>query len=168
MPTVLSSQELTPYASDMSLFLRDRESSSEVDYSGWHHPDVALRRVRVTPFELHIATARYDVVPVRLRVLAQSPLPDLAASHVVEADLRIPSGKLILHSVTDIWDEVPDIPVTPGRYRVRVTYQARDEQTPGSDVNAPGDHFDYLIDLWSTRAAREPETIVNGPEVWAG
>jgi len=107
-------------------------------------------------------------VPVRLRILDEAPPPNLAAGHVVGADLQVPSGKLVLHTVGDDWTEVPDIPVPPGRYRVRVTFQPRGKPIPGTDADAPGDHFDYLIDLWPAAAAAEPETLVQGPEVWAG
>src|SRR3954467_8173429 len=78
---------------------------------GWHHADVARRRILATPFELQIATARYDVVPVHLRILSEGLGPDLAADHVVEIDLQLPSGKLVLHTVADDWNEVPDIRV---------------------------------------------------------
>lgn len=114
MATPVRTYHLAPYGSHMSLFLGDRENRSEVDYSGWHRADVAGRRVLGTVFELQIATARYDVVPVRLRLLNEAPLPNLAADHVVEDGLQVPSGKLVLDTVVDEWNEVSDIPVAPG------------------------------------------------------
>jgi hypothetical protein len=120
------------------------------------------------PFELQIATARWDVVPVQLRVLSEAPTPRLSADHVVDVDLQLPSGKLVLYTVAEALAEATDIRVTPGRYRVRVTYQPRDEPAPGADADTPGDHFDYLIDLWPVTEAAEPQTLVQGPEVWAG
>lgn len=169
MPRVLSSHELTPYASHMSIFLSDRECQTDVDYSGWHDPDVNLRRALVTPFELQIATARYDVVPVHLRVLSGPPRLEPDAAHIVEADLQIPSGKLVLHTVDDDWDTVPDIPVLPGRYRVRITYLKKiGPPLDGADPDAPGDHLDYRIDLWLSPEPTDPETVIQGPEPWAG
>ena len=55
MPIVLSSYELTPHASHMSIFLSDRENHTDVDYSGWHRLDTKLGRVLVSPFDLQIA-----------------------------------------------------------------------------------------------------------------
>lgn len=168
MPTV-SSHELTPYASHMSIFLSDRERQTDVDYSGWHDAEVNLRRALVTPFQLQIATARYDVVPVHLRVLSGPPRLEPDAAHIAEADLQIPSGKLVLHTVIDEWDSVPDIPVMPGRYRVRITYLPY-SGTPldGADADAPGDYLDYRIDLWLSPEPTDPETVIQGPELWAG
>jgi|SRR5215211_1730979 hypothetical protein len=77
----------------MSLFLGDRENTSDEDCSGWHHNDVAKRRVLVAPFELQIATAQYDIVSVLIRVLSKEPQPDLAADHVVADE---PLGNLVL------------------------------------------------------------------------
>ena len=153
----------------MSLFLSDRENQADVDYSGWGHRDVTLQRVLVTPFELQIATARYDVVPVHLRVLSEPPSVEPDAEHVVDVDLQVPSGRLVLHTVSDDWDAVPDMAVTPGLYRVRITYLPRTGPPPeGSDSDAPGDHFDYQVDLWLSPHPNDPAILVQGREVWAG
>lgn len=167
MTTVLSSQRFTPYASHMSLFLSDRENHTDVDYSGWGHRDAELQRVLVAPFELQIATARYDVVPVRLRVLSAPPTVEPGAEHVVEVDLQVPSGRLVLHTASADWEAV--IPMEPGGYRVRITYTPR--AGPPSEVgysDAPGDHFDYTVDLWLSPRPKDPATLVQGREVWAG
>jgi hypothetical protein len=63
--------------------------------------DVAKRRVL-----LQIATARYDIAPVLIRVVSEEPQPDLAADHVVDADLQVQSGNLVLLSVTDDWEDL--------------------------------------------------------------
>ncbi|HMM96248.1 hypothetical protein [Phycicoccus sp.] len=153
----------------MSLFLSDREHQTAIDEAGWRQPDVALRRVLVGPFDLQIATARYDVVPVQIRVLSGPPSVEAGAEHAVEVDLQVPSGKLVLETVTEDSKVVPDIPVTPGRYRVRITYMPRTEPPPeGSDSEAFGDHFDYGIDLWLSPRPNDPAVLVQGREVWAG
>lgn len=158
---------MAPYASHMSLFLSDRDRVSDVDYSAWQHPDVALRRVLATAYELQVGTARYDVVPLRVRLLDAAPAVE-EATHVVEADLQLPSGVLVVHSVAEAWERAPRVPVDPGRHRVRISYLARTAPAPGADAAAPGDHLDYLVDLWPVTRAHPPQTITQGPEVWAG
>lgn len=153
----------------MSIFLSDRERQTDVDYSGWHDADVSLRSALVTPFELQIATARYDVVPVHLRVLSGPPPLAPDAAHIAEADLQVPSGRLVLHTVIDDCDTVPDIPVMPGRYRVRITYLPRSgAPLERADADAPGDHLDYRIDLWPSPEPNDAETLIQGAAVWAG
>jgi hypothetical protein len=168
MPSELDTRELSIYASHMSLFLRDKEQVSDVDYGAWSDPEVDLRRVLASPYELQVATARYDVVPVVVRVLSEPPALAQTSLHVVECDLQIPSGVLLVHSVADDDDDIAKINVRPGRHRVRVSYLPRTVPAPGSDDEAPGDQLDYQFDLWPTVDEEAPLTRVQGEEIWAG
>jgi hypothetical protein len=166
---IVSAIERNVYASHMSIFLADMDEPDDNDYD-WHDEAINLQRVcpGEAPYELQIAVARYDVVPVRLRVVSQRPEPDLTASHVVENDLLLPSGNLTLHGVDDVPVCEPTLRVTPSRYRVRITYLPRTDPLPESAPEEPGDHYDYLIDLWPTGERAATDTLVQGPRVWAG
>lgn len=160
-------RELQPYASHASVFLSDEEATSEVDYGAWHDEATKLRRVLVTPFELQVGTARYDVVPFTVRVWDSIPAPSTDAAHVIEADLQLPSGVAVIHSAVDEYATAPRITLQPGRYRVRVSYIARSTPLPESNPDEPGDHFDYVADFWASSSPQDPLTLVQGETVWA-
>jgi len=148
----------------MSLFVSDADTDSDVDYGAWSDSDTDLRRVLVSPYELQIATARYDSVQVRLVVHDRRPAPNLTATHVVESDLETPSGRLALSTVTGRCAEVE---VRGDRQRVRITYE-NSGAAPDSNPDEPGDHYLYLIESWPVEMPQTPETVVQGPQVWAG
>lgn len=166
---IVSAIERNVYASHMSLFLADMDESDDNDYD-WGDDAIDLQRVCPgdAPYELQIAVARYDIVPVRLQVVSQRPEPDLTASHIVESDLLVPSGNLALHGVDDAPVSEPTVRVSPGRYRVRITYLPRPDPLPESNPEESGDHYDHLIDLWPSGQAAAANTLVQGPRVWAG
>lgn len=159
--------ELRPYASHTSVFLSDDEATSEVDYGAWQEPVTQLRRVLVSPFELQVTTARYDTVPFMVRVWDSNPAQAQNASHVIEADLQIPSGVLVIHGAVEEYSAAPRIAVPAGRYRVRVSYVPRSDPLPESSPDELGDHYDYIADLWPSSSPQEPVTLVQGDAVWA-
>lgn len=153
-------------AGHMSLFLGDLNAdAADIDYERWHDPEI--KRLRVLPSEndLQITTARIDIVDVRLRTWSGVP-ETLAASHVVEVDLDVPTGELALIADDGLAEEFRKS-VQPGRHRVRVSYVPTADGPPESDDDEPGDHYLYVIDVWRTPKAAPPSVLVEGPAAWA-
>lgn len=166
---IVGALERNVYASHLSFFLADMDEPDDNDYD-WHNMAIDLQRVcpGEAPYELQIAAARYDVIPVRLKVFSQRPEPDLTASHIVETDLLLPSGNLTLHGVDDVPVSEPTLRVTPGRYRVRITYLPGADPLSESNPNEPGAHYNYVVDLWPSNEPAVTKTVIQGPRVWAG
>jgi hypothetical protein len=121
------------------------DSAAPLDASGrddfWTR-ETHARLLAMSPGILGVSTGSY-VVPVELRVDAAAPSEDLAAwDHVVEADLPLPSGKLIVHGCTQPREEGLHVPLAPGRYIARVCYGKLD-----TVVDEEGDDH-YAVFLW--------------------
>jgi hypothetical protein len=121
------------------------DSAAPLDASGradfWTRETLA-RLLAVGAGILGVSTGSY-VVPLALHIDAAAPRDDLAAwDHVVEAELALPSGKLIVHGCTQPREEGLQVAVPPGRYIARVCYGKLD-----SVVDEEGDDH-YAVVLW--------------------
>jgi hypothetical protein len=135
--------QLTVNADYHQLYVLD--SGAPLDASGradfWTHEALA-RLLALGPGILGVSTGSY-VVPLVLQVDAAAPREDFAAwDHVVDADLPLPSGKLIVHGCTQPREEGLHVAVAPGRYIARVCYGKLD-----SVVDEEGDDH-YAVFLW--------------------
>ncbi|RJL35529.1 hypothetical protein [Bailinhaonella thermotolerans] len=127
------------------------------------------RRIVAEPYSITVGTARSDLVEVLLRVRPDRPAADLeAAEHVVEADLDLPGGELAVYGPADDPGDERRLTLTPGRYRVRVSYLPSGPPGEGAAEHEPGDHFRYRADLWPTRREGAPDVLKQGPVPWAG
>lgn len=160
-------QVFEPYADHLQFVLEDAEAESGIGDTWAEAPEAW----RISP-ERHVVavgTARYDYVPVVLKLL-NSPPPDSSfedADHVVEADLDLPSGKLAIHGGTQLPGEVEPLYLEPGRYRLRVSYVQTDYQPSGSNEDLPGDHLEYQITMWPIEVPSEVRVLKQGHDPWA-
>lgn len=67
-------------------------------------------------------TARSDLVESSVTLTPGPPPVLVAAEHVVEADLPVPSGKLVISGPADYPSQERFFSVLPGLYRARVSY----------------------------------------------
>jgi len=129
------------------------DSSAALDATGrddfWTR-EAFPRMLAMNPGILGVTTGSYQV-PVLLQVDTAAPSDDFAAwDHVVEADLALPSGKLIVCGCTQPREEGLQVPIPPGRYIARVCYGKLD-----SVVDEQGDDH-YTVFLWpGTRSGAE-------------
>jgi hypothetical protein len=107
-------------------------------------PSAAGWGVAATAHRIAVSTARNDLVETILRRHPGPPPLVTEAEHIVEADLEVPTGVLAIHGRTEPGN---DLPVPPGRYRVRVSYQPSDPP-PGADLDVSGAHFSYVVEMW--------------------
>ncbi|AGL17414.1 hypothetical protein [Actinoplanes sp. N902-109] len=133
---------------------------------GWTAEAVRLHRIGLEPHSISVGTARPDFVETTLTVHATAPATVPEAVHVVEADLEVVTGAVLVVGCTEPPDPARALHVEPGRHRVRVSYVPADEP-PTADPDVDGDHFTYRIDMWPAGVAGPLVVLRQGPDPWA-
>ena len=99
---------------------------------------------------------------IDIRVLPSPPPLRSDADHIVEFDLPLSSGQLVLEGSGGSGTTEVDVP--PGNYRARLTGHNFDAAFAWR-YEDPGDPPDlYMVDLWPTDAAAPPAEL----QRWAG
>jgi hypothetical protein len=140
---LLKSIELTLFADYYQFYLQDEPVDE--DWSGSWNQEATDRMLAVARGVVAIGTARNFYVPVRVELHGEEPELDLENwDHAVECELRVDSGRIVVAGITEDPDEAAHVPVSPGVYRVRVSYGSLKEI---SDDRLQGrDH--YRVQLW--------------------
>jgi hypothetical protein len=158
-----------PYADHMAFVISDAEPTGGVfDGDTWGTAEEAWR-IAVGSHCIVVGTARYDYVPVTLTVRGGVPVLDPLDDydHVVEADVVVPSGKLAVLGAMELPSEVEPVPVTPGKYRMRVAYLKTELRPSKCSEDDPGDHLEYRVTMWPVAEDRGVQVLKQGPEPWA-
>lgn len=155
-------QTFTLFADYFQFSLQDDDRTAGVDGAAWT-PEAMIARMANGERFVAIGAARNLEVPVTIELANRSPEVDPGASHVVEADLVVSTGRVVVAGCTDEFERAARIPVEVGRYRVRVTYRLNRPDDDGF-----GDYYDYLVVLWPTTVSSPRRVLVQGPEPWAG
>src|SRR5450631_3949629 len=101
------------------------------------------RRVKAIPNLIAVYALDDVEVEVDLELYENAPQVDEAVLlHVVEAPLDVPSGRVVLATVSSYLPECPRVSVVPGCYRVRVAIARRSE----------GQREHYFISFWPSPA----------------
>ena len=141
--TLLKSIDLTLFADYYQFYLQD-ETMGE-DWSDAWNQEATDRMLAVAPGVVAVGTARNFYVPVQLELHDEEPKSDLESwDHAVECELRVDSGCIAVAGVTENHDETARFQVTPGVYRVRVSYGSLKEIS--DDRLQDNDH--YRVQLW--------------------
>lgn len=159
-----------PYADYLQFRIQDAEAEEGFpDWDAWTGSNSAEPRIAPGTHAIAVATARYDYVPVTLRLLPEPP-PDAArdAFHVVEADIELPSGKLAITGCTEMPGEVTPVEVSPGRYRTRISCLPAGHRPSRSNDSEPGDYLEYQVAMWPVQQAVDIIVLKQGDKVWAG
>jgi hypothetical protein len=145
-----------------------RDSASRLNGSGWTSTAVEFHRIGVEPGGLSIATARSDLVESSVTVVPAAPalVPD--AEHVVEADLPVPSGKLVISGPADYASQEKFLAVRPGLYRARVSYVPAGPPEATWNEHEFGEHYRYVVELWPVLSPSGVEVVRQGAAVWDG
>ncbi|SFW89976.1 hypothetical protein [Amycolatopsis australiensis] len=145
-----------------------RDSASRLTGSGWTPAAVELHRIGVESGGIAIATARSDLVESSLTVLSSAPPVLAGAEHVVEADLAVPSGSLVVSGPADYPSQEQVLRVEPGRYRARVSYVPAGPPPATWNEHEFGEHYRYVVELWPVSSASEVTVLRQGAAVWDG
>jgi hypothetical protein len=109
--------ETEVFADYFQILLLDARSETDTS-DGWDDLATA-RRLVAAGDALAMLTARNTTVPVTVDVVPGRVAVDPSAyDHVVEADLVVPSGVLVVMGPTDYLPDAKRLTVAPGRYRV--------------------------------------------------
>jgi hypothetical protein len=101
---------------------------------------------------------------VALEIHEQEPDDDFGRwDHIVEAALSVTSGRIIVAGCTDYFPNAQRINVSPGTYRVRVSYGALDSLSQ----DGLGGHDHYRVQLWrapsiAVRILKQRSTLGRG------
>ncbi|WP_086838133.1 hypothetical protein [Amycolatopsis kentuckyensis] len=145
-----------------------RDSRSRLTGSGWTSAAVEHHRIGVEPAGLAIATARSDVVESSVTLVPSAPALWPDAEHVVEADLPVPSGRLVISGPADYPSQEKFFSVLPGLYRARVSYVPADPPPATWNEHEFGEHYRYVVELWPVEGPSDVEVLRQGAAVWDG
>ncbi|WP_410568580.1 hypothetical protein [Amycolatopsis sp. cmx-4-61] len=145
-----------------------RDSRARLTGSGWTPDAVEVHRIGVEPGGIAIATARSDVVESSVSSLPSAPALSSSAEHVVEADLPVPSGRLVISGPADYVSQEKVFPVLPGLYRARVSYVPAGPPAVTWNEHEFGEHYRYVVELWPVDEQSDVEVLRQGAAVWDG
>ncbi|MGW5718901.1 hypothetical protein ACWEVP_22205 [Amycolatopsis sp. NPDC003865] len=145
-----------------------RDSRSRLDGSGWTASAVESHRIGAEPGGIAIATARSDLVESSVTLLPSPPPLDPAAEHVVEADLPVPSGRLVISGPADYPSQEKFFSVLPGLYRARVSYVPAGPPSADWNDHEYGEHYRYVVVMWPASSPSGVEVLRQGASVWDG
>ena len=139
----MRSFELSLFADYFQFYIQDEGATGDLSDS-WNEEAVA-RLLAVAPGTIGIGTVRNMNVPVVLEIHDQQPADDLAKwDHVVEAELNIPSGRIVVAGCTDYFPDAKRVEVSPGRYRAQISYGGLDTLSE----NGLSGEDRYRVQLW--------------------
>jgi hypothetical protein len=145
-----------------------RDSGSRLTGSGWTSVAVECHRIGVEPGGLAIATARSDVVESSVTLLPSAPSLASDAEHAVEADLPVPSGRLVISGPSDYPSQERFFSVLPGLYRARVSYVPAGPPAVTWNEHEFGEHYRYVVELWPVQSESGVDVVRQGASVWDG
>ena len=145
-----------------------RDSRFRLTGSGWTSLAVESHRIGAERGGIAIATARSDVVESSVTLLPSAPVLAADAEHVVEADLPVPSGRLVISGPSDYPSQERLFSVLPGLYRARVSYVPAGPPPTTWNEHEYGEHYRYVVELWPVTAESGVEVLRQGATVWDG
>jgi hypothetical protein len=152
------------FADYFQFYLQDDDISLGNLGNAWGHDAVERLRIAVVPNTIGVGTARNDTVPVDIEVFEERPPIELEAwEHVVEADLEVQTGRIVVAGCTDYFADAARLTVPPGLYRARVLYGDRQAAT-----DTLGDMLRYRVELWPTSSPSAVSVAKQGPMPWSG
>jgi hypothetical protein len=115
----MTTHRFTLFADYHQFYIQDEDSSGDLSAS-WT-PEATARLLALAPGVVGVGTARNVEVPVEI-ILEQSepPLDEARWDHVIECDLAVPTGRLVVAGCMDYFPDAVRLPVRPGDHRVRV------------------------------------------------
>jgi len=139
----MSSSTFKLFADYFQFYLQDENAKGDLSES-WTKEAVTIL-LALAPGTIGVGTVRNMFVPVTVDVVDAPPALDLSKwDHVVECDIDLPSGRVVVAGCTEYFPDAARIRVTPGHYRARINYGDLDRLS--EDRLEGEDH--YHVALW--------------------
>ena len=147
------------FADYFQFYIQDEPAEGNLG-EAWSREAVE-RMLAVIPGVVGIGTFRNWHVPVTLEVHDGEPKDDHSGwDQVVECDLNVASGRIVVAGCTDHLPDAVRIEVTPGNYLVRVSFGA---PTKLSDDGLDADDR-YRVQLWPRSPIASRVLVQRSPE----
>jgi hypothetical protein len=131
------------FADYSQFYLQDEGAAGDLS-DAWTDEAVA-DLVALAPGTIGVGTVRNTFVPVKVQIVPGPPPLDLDEwDHIVECDIDVPTGRLVIAGCTDYLPDAARIELDPGQYRARITYGGLDTL---SENGLEGDDR-YHLALW--------------------
>jgi hypothetical protein len=138
----MRSLELSLLADYFQVYIQDESASGALSES-WTE-EATARLLALAPGAIGIGTVRNMHVPVAVEIHDQEPDDDSSEwDHVVEAELNVVSGRIVVAGCTNYFPEAKRVEVSAGAYRARVSYGGLDTL---SEDGLSGE--DNRVQLW--------------------
>ena len=136
------------FADYFQFYLQDEQA--EANHAEAWTDEAVENLLGTAPGIVCVGTVRNMDVPVTIEVCDTEPVLDLAPwDHVMECDIDIPSGRLVVAGCTESFPDAARITLEPGCYRARILYGALDSLS--EDRLDGDDHYHVL--LWKAASA---------------
>lgn len=148
-----------PFVTHYSFYIGDSATEADTTSLNFWNIEANARRLAITRDLLGIGTGVCDDIPIEVEIRKEAPRSDDFAvwSHVVEASIDLPTGRLAIDDCVDFRPESdprlssktyrsPHITIPPGKYRVRVLYGGLNEENMIKEFGEHDEH--YRLILW--------------------
>ena len=150
----MKSLQFNIFADYFQFYIQDETAMGDLSQS-WDE-EASTRLLAFGPGVVGIGTVRNMDVPIALEVHDQEPADDFSTwDHVVECDLTVVSGRIVIAGCTDYFPDAARIDVAPGEYRVRASYGALSKV---SENGLDGEDH-YRLQLWRALPLSSPRIL---------
>ena len=158
----MTSQTFKLFADYFQFYLQDEDTKGDLS-TAWTEEAVSIL-LALAPGTIGVGTVRNRFVPVTVEVVDEPPVVHLADwDHVVECDIDVPSGRMVVAGCTEYFPDAARLVVKPGSYRARISYGDLDRLS--EDRSEGEDH--YHVVLWPSKP-RGLQVLKQHPPLLAG
>jgi hypothetical protein len=134
-------------------YILDSISEGKTDALDFWNEEAGQRKLAIGEGILGVTIATYGNVNAELKILDEKPIENKKANHIIEASLKVPSGKLQIKDCTG-YDTQLEIDLEKTDYRIRISSFNLETVT-----NDKGYDF-YEIEVWKGKFTK-PKLIKN-------
>jgi hypothetical protein len=128
-------------------YILDTQSEGKTDAPDFWNDKAGERKLAIGDGILGVTIATYGNVNGEIRILDKKPTQNKEASHIIEASLKVSSGKLQIRDCTG-YDIQLEIELEKTDYRIRISSFGLE-----TVINDEGKDY-YEIEIWKSKFAK--------------
>lgn len=128
-------------------YILDSQSEGKTDAPDFWNDEAGERKLAIGEGILGVTIATYGNVNAELKILDEKPIGNTKASHIIEASLKVSSGKLQIRDCTG-YDIQLEIDLEKTDYRIRISSFNLE-----TVVDDEGNDY-YEIEIWKSKFAK--------------